>query len=171
MKRKILALTLIFAVVPLLAWGAIRVGFKANLTGSEVVPPVKTEATGSALLDLMQKGRSDFEQGGMLLHISISVQNLTDATAAHIHLGIIGKEGPRVVTIFPFDPSMPGKEGKFSGKLAEGMITEANLEGPLKGKPLGELIKEIQSGNTYIKVHTKQNPDGELRGQIVRRPS
>jgi hypothetical protein len=51
------------------------------------------------------------------------------------------------------------------------MITAANLEGSLKGKPLGDLLREIQSGNAYIQVRTKQHPHGEMRGQITRRPT
>jgi hypothetical protein len=76
-----------------------------------------------------------------------------------------------VVTLYPFGGSPPVKGGKFSGILSQGVISAANLEGPLKGKPLSALLKEIQDGNAYVKIHTKQHPDGELRGQIVRRPT
>jgi hypothetical protein len=163
MKRKILALTLMMVAIPLLAWALVRIGYKAQLTGSAVVPPVKTEAQGSASFDFIK----DFNS----LNFKLSVQNLSNVTAAHIHLGAVGKEGPPVVTLYPFGKSPPVKEGIFSGLLAEGVITAANLEGPLKGKSPSALSKEILGGNAYIKIHTKQNPDGELRGQIVRRPS
>jgi hypothetical protein len=163
MKRKILALTLILVGVPLLAWGLVRFGYKANLTGSAVVPPIKTEATGSALFDFSKDLKS--------LNFKLWVKDLSNVTAAYIHLGAVGKEGPPVVALYPFGPSPQVKEGKFSGLLAEGVITAANLEGPLKGKPPSALGEEALSGNAYIKVNTKQHPEGELRGQIVRRPS
>jgi hypothetical protein len=163
MKRKILALTLILAAVSLTAWGAARVGYRAQLSGAEVAPPVKTEATGGALFDFSPDVKS--------LHFTLSVKNLVDITAAHIHLGAKGKEGPVVATLYPLGGSPPVKAGKFSGNLAKGVITAANLEGPLKGKPLSDLLQEIQSGNAYVKVHTKPHPGGELRGQIVRRPT
>jgi hypothetical protein len=163
MRRKILTLTLIFVAVPLLAWGVARVGFKAQLGGAEVVPAVKTAAMGGALFDFSPEGTS--------LHFRLSVENLADATEAHIHLGAPGKEGPVVATLYPFGGTQPVKAGAFSGILAQGVLTAANLQGPLKGKTLSDLLKEMQEGNAYVKVHTKQHLDGEVRGQIVRRPA
>ena len=162
MKSKILALTLILLAVPLLAWGE-RYAFSAYLNGSAVVPPVKTEAIGGA--------RFDFTPDGKSMRFNLSLQKLSNATAVHIHLGAAGKEGPPVVTLYPFGPSPLVQEGKSPGIQARGMITAANLEGSLKGKPLSDLLKEIQSGNAYVQVHTKQHPNGELRGQITRRPT
>jgi hypothetical protein len=163
MRRIILAFTLILAAVPLVVWGQARVGFKAQLSGAEVVPQVKTEARGGVLFDFSPDGKS--------LHFKLSVENLADATAAQIHLGSLGKEGPVVATLYPSGGSPPVKAGSFSGILAQGVLTAANLEGPLKGRPLSDLLKEIQTGNTYIELQTKQHPNGEVRGQIVRRPA
>jgi hypothetical protein len=163
MHRKILALILILVAVPLAAWGVPGAGFKAILSGEEVVPPVKTKAMGGALFDFGPDGKS--------MYFNISVKNLVDVTAAHIHVGAKGKEGPPVATLYPFGTSPPVNAGTFSGVLAKGVITGNSLEGPLKGKPLTDLFKEIQEGNAYISVHTKQHPDGELRGQIERRPA
>lgn len=163
MKRKVLLFAFLWAIIPLAVWGAARVGYKASLSGAEMVPPVKTQATGGVLFD--------FSPDGKALHFNLSVRNLADATAAHIHLGAKGKEGPVVATLFPSGTSAKEKPGKFSGVLAQGIITAANLEGPLKGKALSDLEAEIQAGNAYVKVHTRKHPDGELRGQIVRRPT
>ena len=42
------------------------------------------------------------------------------------------------------------------------------LEGPMAGKALEvELANAIQNGQTYVNVHTVENPDGAIRGQIV----
>ena len=41
------------------------------------------------------------------------------------------------------------------------------LGGPMAGKTLkGDLVKAIQNGEAYVNVHTVQNPDGAIRGQI-----
>jgi hypothetical protein len=162
MRSKILSLTLILLAVPLLAWGE-RYAFSAFLNGTAVVPPVKTEAFCGA--------RFDFTPDGKSMRFRLSVQKLINPKAAHIYLGAAGKEGPAVVTLYPFDPAPRMKEGNVAGILALGVITAANLEGPLKGKPLSDLIKEIQSGNAYVQIQTAQHPQGELRGQIARRPT
>jgi hypothetical protein len=162
MKSKILALTLILLAVPLLAWGE-RNAFSAYLNGSAMVPPVKSEAIGGA--------RFDFTPDGKSMHFILSLQKLSNATAVHIYLGAAGKEGPSVVTLYPFGPSQPTQASKMPAIQARGMITAANLEGALKGKPLGDLLREIQSGNAYVQVRTKQHPNGEMRGQITRRPT
>ena len=162
MKSKILALTMILLAVPLLAWGE-RNAFSAFLNGGAVVPPVKTEASAGA--------RFDFTPDGKSMRFNLSLQKLSNVTAIYIHLGAAGKAGPPVVALYPVGPSPQVREGKIPGTTVRGMITAGNLEGSLKGKPLSDLLKEIQSGNAYVQVRTKQHPDGELRGQITRRPT
>jgi hypothetical protein len=49
---------------------------------------------------------------------------------------------------------------------AHGNLRADNLEGPLAGKQITDLIKMIKDGNAYVNVHTVQNPNGEIRGQI-----
>ncbi len=50
--------------------------------------------------------------------------------------------------------------------LAQGDISSSKLEGPLKGKQISDLTKLIEDNDAYVNVHTKQNPNGEIRGQI-----
>ncbi|HEY6884606.1 MAG TPA: CHRD domain-containing protein, partial [Nitrososphaeraceae archaeon] len=47
-----------------------------------------------------------------------------------------------------------------------GTITSADLKGPLSGKQVSDLIKLIQDGKAYFNVHTDQNTNGEIRGQL-----
>ena len=48
-----------------------------------------------------------------------------------------------------------------------GTISNDMLEGPMAGKTLeGDLVKAIQNGQAYVNVHTTENPDGAIRGQI-----
>ena len=53
-------------------------------------------------------------------------------------------------------------------KVSEnGTITTNNLEGPMAGKQLAELATAMSTGEHSVNVHTEQNPDGEIRGQIM----
>ena len=58
--------------------------------------------------------------------------------------------------------------GPLNGQLVGGSITNSMLEGPLAGKALEtDLVKAIQSGEAYVNVHTTDNPNGAIRGQIA----
>jgi len=137
-----------------LGFAAGRGTFTAKLSGHEVVPAVKTKAKGEAVFMLSKDGKE--------MSYKLTVNDLENITAAHIHLGKKGMSGPPLVGLF----AGPTKEGKFSGVLAEGKITEKELLGNLAGKPLGDLVKLIRGGKTYVNVHTVAHPDGEIRGQI-----
>lgn len=127
--------------------------FRAILSGANEVPPVTTAASGDATFTL--------SADGLTLNYVLTVSGLTDITASHIHLAPAGTNGPVVVTLF-----IGPKPGAFSGILAQGMITSANLAGRLAGQPLSALIAEINAGNAYVNVHTTAHPPGEIRGQI-----
>lgn len=126
---------------------------KAMLSGSEVVPPATTSATGEATFELSKNGKK--------LSYKITVKDIENVTAAHIHMGKMGEAGPPLAPI-----KMKAKKGKFSGTLAKGTITAKELMGSLKGKTVNDLVAEIEAGNTYVNVHTAKYPDGEIRGQI-----
>ena len=120
-----------------------------NLTGSEEVPPVQTEATGVA----------EFIPVGMdYIAYSVNATNIEGVTAGHIHLGAIGENGPIVVTLFKYDTPM--------NEVSEnGTITADKLEGPMAGKQISDLATAGANGTLYVNVHTEQNPNGEIRGQ------
>lgn len=83
-------------------------------------------------------------------------------TAAHIHLGARGQEGPIVAPMF-----MAPSPGVTADEFVEtGTITQSDLTGPLAGRPFSVLLTEMREGNTYVNAHTVQNPEGEIRGQI-----
>lgn len=128
--------------------------FFAKLRGRFEVPPVRTNARGGAVFKLSEDGRR--------LLFKISLEDIDDVTVAHIHLGPKGVNGPIVVTLFgPFRRPISIDEEEFTG-----VITREDLEGPLEGRSLASLIKEMRRGNTYVNVHTVEFPDGEIRGQI-----
>jgi hypothetical protein len=37
----------------------------------------------------------------------------------------------------------------------------------MEGKTLDDLATTMDSGDAYVNVHTAENPDGEIRGQII----
>ncbi len=148
-------LIIVLLVIGLATTGiAAEKSFKAVLSGSEVVPAAATMAKGEATFTL--------GKGGNVLMYKVTVSDIENVTAAHIHSGKMGSNGPAIALI-----DVKGKKtGKFSGTLAEGKITAKELLGPLKGKKVKDLVKEIEAGDTYLNVHTGKYPDGELRGQI-----
>jgi hypothetical protein len=127
--------------------------FTAKLTAKEEVPPNDSPATGMAWVKT-----SESEAG-----FEVNVTDIDKATAAHIHLGEKGKNGPVVVTLFKSDTPTEMK----NGTLGEGNFTASNFEGPMKDKGLNDLVTAMQNGSTYVNVHTTDMPDGEIRGQLA----
>jgi hypothetical protein len=130
------------------AQGQAKFGF--NLTGSEEVPPVETNATGRADI-------SAYTVAGDSITYSINATNIKGVTAGHIHFGKSGENGPIVFTMFKYDP--PKDE-----VLETGTITADKLEGPLKDKQVSDLAFAGGNGSLYMNIHTLENPNGEIRG-------
>ncbi len=130
--------------------------FDAILTGASEVPPVQTNASGEADLDI------EIEDGQRVVDYNIFVNNIDRVTQAHIHQGSSNETGPIIVPLF--NASTP--TGPVTGQLAEGQFTSANFVGPLQGRQLDDLIALMQNGTAYVNVHTEQNPNGEIRGTV-----
>jgi len=88
---------------------------------------------------------------------------MNNITLAHIHQGKTGINGPIVVVLFDSE-SKP--LSTVHGPLAQGKFIAADLKGPLAGKTLLDLVNMIKNGDAYVNVHTTQNPEGEIRGQL-----
>lgn len=151
---KLLLFVILSTILTVSVGFAAEKSFHAKLTGNDEVPSVKTKANGDIRFKLSRNGKE--------LSYKLHVKNIENPTAAHIHSGKKGKNGPPVVNLF----TGPKKEGKFSGVLSEGTITAKDLVGDLMGKSLEELVQRIKSGDAYVNVHTDANPNGEIRGQI-----
>jgi len=152
-KVKLLLFVVLAAVLTASTGFAMEKSFKAKLTPKEEVVSPKSKASGTAEFKLSKDGKT--------LSYKLHVKNIANARAAHIHKGKKGENGPALVGLFSGE-----RQGKFSGTLAEGTITEKELLGDLQGKPLDELLILIKAEDAYINVHTEANPDGEIRGQI-----
>lgn len=153
-KTKLLLFVILTTILSVSVAFAADKSFKTKLTGKDEVPSVNTKAKGDAKFKLSSDGKQ--------LTYKVSVKNIENTTAAHIHRGMKGQNGPPVVNLF----TGPKKEGKFSGDLAEGTVMPEDLTGDLTGKTLNDLVQMIKSGEAYVNVHTDANPDGEIRGQL-----
>ena len=153
-KVKLLLFVILATMLSVSVGFAAEKSFKAKLTGNEQVPSIKTKAKGEAKFKLSSDGKT--------LSYTVKVKDILNTTAAHIHRGMKGNNGPPVANLF----TGPKKEGKFSGDLAMGTLTASDLSGDLMGKSLDDLVQIIKAGDAYVNVHTDANPDGEIRGQI-----
>jgi len=111
-------------------------GVKVALSGSQEVPPVKTSASGSGTITVA----ADKSVSG-----SISTTGL-DGTAAHIHEGAAGQNGPVII------PLTKGANGMWSVPAGT-KLTDAQYA-------------SYKAGNLYVNVHTAANKGGEIRAQI-----
>ena len=113
---------------------------EVTLTGSTVVPPVVTTATGT--------GQFTISPDHMIIG-SIKVFGL-QPTMAHIHEAAVGKNGPPIITL---------------GKTAEDSYAV-----PPDTKLSDAQYGSYMAGNLYVHVHSAQHPAGELRGQLLPPP-
>lgn len=110
---------------------------KVQLSGDQENPPVKTAAKGSGTVTV-----------GADRSVKVRVTTTgIEATAAHIHMAAGPKENGGV--IIPFK-----KEGDaWVTAQPDAKFTEAQYEA-------------FKAGNTYVNVHSKENPGGEIRAQL-----
>jgi hypothetical protein len=129
-KKSMLAVAMF--MVAGIAFGA---DVKVSLSGANEVPPVTTSATGEGTITVADDGA---------VSGSVTTKGV-QGTAAHIHMGAAGKNGPVVV---PFT-----KEGD-TYKAAAGAKLNADQ------------LKAFKDGELYFNVHSAANPNGEIRGQL-----
>lgn len=120
--------------------------FEVTLSGDQQVPPVTTDATGSATVTLVGDAMT---VSGDFSGLSSPVAEIA-GTPAHIHMALPGENGD---VIFPLNVSAAedGMSGIFS----------------LSTTLTPEQIDAFNAGELYINVHTETHQGGELRGQIT----
>jgi hypothetical protein len=111
----------------------------ADLSGQDEVPPT---GDGSGTVDLKLKKKKK------QVCFNITFQGLSSATtAAHIHKGDPGVNGPIEVGLF---------EGSVTSPVKDCVDAEKKLIKKVGKKP----------GDYYVNVHTANNVAGEIRGQL-----
>jgi hypothetical protein len=144
-----------FSTFVLATVGVSEQQFTAKLFGDMEVPPIETNATGLAeFRPILNENTVTY---------TLNVTDIDNITAAHIHSGKYDQNGPIVITLFRPTTPIPKM---VSGLLSEGDVTASDLEGPLAGKQLSDLLNSMHSMKVYVNVHTIQYPNGEIRGQI-----
>jgi hypothetical protein len=125
--------------------------FMANLTGKEEVPPTNSSATGTVELTLKGNDGVDYK---------VNVTNIRGVTDGHLHLGQKGENGLIVFTLFRPDAPVD--------QISENETISADeFVGPLKGKSISDLTTAMGNGSIYANIHTQENPNGDIRGQIM----
>lgn len=114
--------------------------YKADLKGGAEVPPTTSQGTGNLT--------ATYDTASKKLTWKGTVSGLSgNASAAHFH--------------------GPAEPGKNAGVLipAPGVTTGA-FEG--SATLTEDQAKALMAGQTYFNIHTGANPNGELRGQLVK---
>lgn len=155
----ILSLTVLLSVflVPSIvdtAYAVKRI-YDAPLSGQNEVPPVQSSATGLAEFTPPVNDTIKYR---------INITGISGATGAHIYSGQTGENGEVIADLLT-DTS---KNNDVSyGMTIRGNLSDSSLKGPMEGQTLEDLVASMDSGETYVNIHTTQHPDGEIRGQII----
>ena len=109
-----------------------------ELSGRQQVPPVETSGTGQIAVTFNTETRE--------LNWALDYSELSsDATAAHFHgPADPGETAPPVVPVDEFE----------DGAKGSATLTEDQAE-------------QLMAGKWYFNLHTENNPNGELRGQVT----
>ncbi|MCF6436654.1 CHRD domain-containing protein [Pseudoalteromonas sp. MMG022] len=111
-----------------------------SLSGDQEVPAVTTTASGS--------GYALVNTNDFALELQVLTSGVADATAAHIHTGAIGVNGPVLLAL-------------------EQDESDANRwMAPADAALTAEIFAVLASGGHYVNVHTPAHTSGEIRGQI-----
>ena len=134
----------------------IRKVLTSTMSGDKQVPPVESEVTGRLSMSLPQ---SEAE-----IKYKINITGTSNISGAYIHLGKNGENGEPVIDLLS-DSRKDDNTGQY-GTVIRGEITDSELLGSLKGKPLNHLVDIMIDGETYVNINTPTNLKGEIRGQI-----
>jgi len=150
MRTKILVLVAVVIASALPMVAAAKDTFVAPLNGGEQVPPFDTRASGNAIVE--------FKKGGM--SYKLITARLDNVVAAHIHCAPEGMNGPVGVTL------LVGAPLTVNGIIAFGPILVPDVDNGCGWADIFDVLDAIESGDTYVNVHTLGNLGGEVRGQL-----
>jgi hypothetical protein len=116
--------------------------FNATLTGASEVPPADADGTGSFTARLNAKHDQ--------LCYELKADKVDTATAAHVHSGAVGVNGPPVVML----------DAPVNGTAVKCAAVTMDLAMKLMDNPAGY----------YVNVHNAAYPGGAIRGQLAKAP-
>lgn len=122
--------------------------YDVTLEGSQEVPPVETDAMGSATITF-NEDTGEMTLTGSVSNLSSPLFDVSTVGPAHIHEAPRGENGG---VAFPIDVD----------RSEDGLSATLSLTATLTD----EQASTLQSGGYYINIHTENFNGGELRGQI-----
>ncbi len=139
-----------------------KVNYVATLTGGAEVPAVTTTASGWATWVLEDANTIQYE---------LFVAGIDSITMAHFHAAPAGQNGPIMAWFVPTDAARAPGTGSISvpaagGILRQNRVSRASLA-MVAPFTWDSLVTRMAAGTVYLNVHTRRNPGGEVRGQIV----
>ena len=130
-----------------------EIKFMAELSGEAQVPPVQTEATGMADVTV--------DTEAMTISWIVTYEGLSsDPVAGHFH----GPASPEETAPPVIDLTVDMEEDEAAA-TAEEEVRMDIMEG--SSELTEEQMADLQAGLLYINIHTPENPDGEIRGQVM----
>jgi hypothetical protein len=156
-------LSLAFAAVFALAFSAQAqaqtLTFTAALHGGNENPGVLTGSAGTATITWNTTTRAGTYR--------VDVYNMpVGTTASHIHVGAVGQNGPVVIN-FTVPPGGISNDFGLTGTFA---CSDLVPRAPQGINSCEDFEQALLLGNTYVNVHSTNNPGGEIRGQLARVP-
>lgn len=147
------ALGLIAAATPLAARAASPGDvFLASINGASEVPSNGSTGVGFAQLTILTA--TDFQ-----LIVSFSSAVSANTTAAHIHTGAPGVNGPVLIDL---------ATAAFTGTRTITGTTTPSVNGTFTGQ--SAFITALNTGTHYLNFHNATFPGGEVRGNLVAAP-
>ncbi len=125
----------------------------ATLVGANEVPPVTTTATGSFEME--------FDEANETFTFRLEAEDIVDVTAAHIHVGAVGVNGPIIIFLFDATTDGPFVSPVTGTRSAADFIAAGGLTS------FAQAVEAMVAGDCYVNVHTVVNPGGEIRGQLA----
>lgn len=116
-----------------------EVKFGATLKGSEEVPAVTTDATGTF--------NATYNKDTKILTYTVTYTGITP-TAWHIHKAAVGVAGP---VIFNFGQT-------FTSPFTASTVALTT-----------DQEADLMNGNYYANIHSSKSPSGEIRGQVMKK--
>jgi hypothetical protein len=130
--------------------------FSATLSGKNEVPPTKSIANGTAKFEVNENDSQ--------ISYWVNLTGLKKIIQAHIHNGTSGQNGDVLVNL---SNSKLAKNPDNPEIQLTGTIAKDDLQGPLKGRELSDLLIVMRNGQAYVNAHTEIYPKGAIRGQIM----
>ncbi len=154
---------------------------QASLSGTQVVEPTESEATGVATVELNSQGEVDYSLTLSGLDLGEWTQagifqtpnnENDDVTAIHLHQGEPGINGPHAFNILDVNQQHENDLSITSNE--DGSVTLSGTWNQSEQEIPTNLVNFLDKSSIpgtqsdfYFQIHTQENPDGEIRGQLA----